>query len=180
MLFRSMKGDVFGIDNEESYDNNDKDQFLVACDLLRSTCPRQILWASRTVSLKLEELIMIKYSFKQQQQKQEEEEQCNEKIDEKIEPPTATVTRTTTTSIVDLPALLSVSLRCLLDKALNSSCNYLLHTYALQSLYYLTIVYAHPGHDVIYYDSTLPSLPSLPSDTVSKACDNRACSDVLI
>lgn len=98
--------------------------FHMACDLLRSTSPRQALWAARTVSLRLEEI-------------------ANERV------------RSTLSSIAEakatLPAVLSVSLRCLLDKPLTTTC--LLHTYALQSLYYLTIIFAHSGHVV----SMIPS-----------------------
>ena len=142
-----MKGDVFDIDFEKNSDsknngNRNKEEFSVACDLLRSSSPRQTLWAARTVSLKLEGLMS---TVKQQPQSKAREENITQLS---IESESSMVTTD------ELPSVLSVSLRCLLDKPLNSSCNYLLHTYALQSLYYLTIIYAHPDHDVIYGNST--------------------------
>lgn len=142
-----MKGDVFDIDFEKNSDSKDngnknKEEFSVACDLLRSSSPRQTLWAARTVSRKLEGLMS---TVKQQPQSKAREENITQLS---IESENSMVTTD------ELPSVLSVSLRCLLDKPLNSSCNYLLHTYALQSLYYLIIIYAHPDHDVIYGNST--------------------------
>jgi hypothetical protein len=96
---------------------DDTTRFQMACDLLRSTSPRQTLWAARIVSTKLEELAKQSYN-----------------------------NISTTIPRQSLPKVLSVSLRCLLDKPVTST--YLLHTYALQSLYYLTIIYAHPAHVV--------------------------------
>ena len=136
-----MKGDVIDFDFEKisSSDSNAdkmKEEFFVACDLLRSSSPRQTLWAAKTISLKLGGLLN---TVKQ------EENQVTGPIMSQIE----------TISADALPTVLPVSLRCLLDKQLVSSCNYLLHTYALQSLYYLTIIYAHPDHDMISDNSSL-------------------------
>lgn len=143
-----MKGDVFDIDFEKNSDSKsngskEKEEFFVACDLLRSSSPRQTLWAARTVSWKLEGLMS---TVEQQPQSKPREENITQLS---IESKNCMVTTD------ELPSVLSVSLRCLLDKPLNSSCNYLLHTYALQSLYYLIIIYAHPDHDVIYDNSKL-------------------------
>jgi len=149
-----MKGDVFGLDIGDNDDNNkEKEQFLVACDLLRSSSPRQTLWAARTVSIKLEGLIATKSFIQQKQRFQRNDRKEEEKMDSAVA--STVVEAGNNQSIIttdELPSVLPVSMRCLLDKPLNSSCNYLLHTYALQSLYYLTILYAHPGHDVIYHN----------------------------
>jgi hypothetical protein len=175
-----MKSDVFGIDFDEKDgddDKNGKEQFLVACGLLRSTSPRQTLWAARTVSFKLNELITAP-TFKLQQQLQQQQDNDNVKND-RTDPPATSVAETSTITKADLPSTLPVSLRCLLDKLLTSSCNYLLHTYALQSLYYLTIIYAHPDHDVIHYDSSSPlSLES--GATTHTTSEKFTCSDVSI
>jgi RPAP1-like, N-terminal len=97
-----------------------RESFQVACDLLRSTCPRQALWAARTVSSKLEEMakgsVQLSPSWSRSKAK------------------------------ATLPVVLSVSLRCLLDKPPTTT--YLLHTYALQSLSYLTTIFAHRDHVV--------------------------------
>ena len=175
-----MKSDVFGIDFDEKDgddDKNGKEQFLAACGLLRSTSPRQTLWAARTVSFKLNELITAP-TFKLQQQQQQQQDNDNVK-DDRTDPPATSKAETSTITKADLPSTLPVSLRCLLDKLLTSSCNYLLHTYALQSLYYLTIIYAHPDHDIIHYDSSSPL--SLRSDaTTFSTSEKSTCSDVSI
>jgi hypothetical protein len=104
--------------NDDDLTFNEDERYLpIAFDLLRSTSPRQALWAARTVCMQL---------------------QRNIKDSTKI---MAQLSR------AKWPTLLSVSLRCLLDKSITST--YLLHTYALQSLYYLTIIYAHPAHIVL-------------------------------
>ena len=137
-----MKGGAVDFDFDKSTNSDNsvdkiKEEFFVACDLLRSSSPRQTLWAARTVSLKLGVLVNTanqEIPFSATEEKQTESQ---------------------TVSIDELPIVLPVSLRCLLDKPLVSSCNYLLHTYALQSLYYLTVIYAHPDHDIIYDHSSL-------------------------
>ncbi len=141
-----MKGDDIDFDFEKKSanpDDNKKEEFMVACDLLRSSSPRQTLWAARTVSLKLEGLM-----------KNAKQELQNSAIENEIVQ-TSLESTNQFKGIGGLPTVLPVSLRCLLDKPLVSSCNYLLHTYALQSLYYLTIIYAHPDHDAIEDNSTL-------------------------
>jgi len=135
-----MKGDAIDFDFEKKSTNpieKKKEEFMVACDLLRSSSPRQTLWAARTVSLKLEGLMN---TARQELQNSAME---NEKVETSLKSTNHII------SIDELATVLPVSLRCLLDKPLVSSCNYLLHTYALQSLYYLTIIYAHPDHDTI-------------------------------
>jgi len=138
-----MKGDAidFDVDKNSSVDDKKKEEFLIACDLLRSSSPRQALWAARTVSLKLGSLVNAA--------EQEIENREEEKLETSLESTNQTIGND------GLPTVLPVSLRCLLDKPLVSSCNYLLHTYALQSLYYLTIIYAHPDHDRIDDNSSL-------------------------
>mmetsp|Transcript_21093 Transcript_21093/g.23613 ORF Transcript_21093/g.23613 Transcript_21093/m.23613 type:complete len:1291 (+) Transcript_21093:89-3961(+) len=88
-------------------------------------------------------------------QQQQQQQQYDDNIEREKTVLLPVVSATQTITIADLPAILPVSLRCLLDKLLTSSCNYLLHTYALQSLYYLTIIYAHPDHDVIHFDTSI-------------------------
>ncbi|KAG7362803.1 RNA polymerase II-associated protein 1 (RPAP1) related protein [Nitzschia inconspicua] len=105
--------------------NDYNENFRIACDLLRSTSPRQTMWAVRIVCIQLESMVK-----------------------ESTAKPMTTPT---------LPAILSVSLRCLLDKTVTST--YLLHTYALQSLYCLTLLYAHPAH-VVYVSSDMPKTAS--------------------
>ncbi|KAL3921771.1 MAG: hypothetical protein SGILL_002572, partial [Bacillariaceae sp.] len=108
--------------DETQWNDSDAKSFKMACDLLRSTSPRQALWAAKIVSVKLETLAKDPYSTKTAESRQ------------------------------SLPDVLSVSLRCLLDKPVSST--YLLQTYALQSLYYLTIIYAHPAHVVLITNDT--------------------------
>ena len=118
--------------------DNTKEQFLIACDLLRSSSPRQTVWAARLVRNVVTDVV--------QQQQQHTSATTS-----------TTTTATTGTSpritIHDFPTVLPVSLRCVLDTAFARSCHYVLHTYVLQSLYALTILYAHPDHDVLYYDA---------------------------
>jgi hypothetical protein len=115
-------------DEKEKLNNNRRsnEEFQVACDLLRSTSPRQALWAARIVCLKLEEM-------------------ARERVQSKSLP-------SKVTSKPNLPVVLSVSLRCLLDKPLTTTC--LLHTYALQSLHFLTIIFAHSDHVI----SVIPTI----------------------
>ena len=111
-------------DNPEMHPpvTSDKDNdFQLACDMLRSTAPRQTLWAARVVSKTLEEytqqFLFTTTTTNQQQHKKK-----------------------------DWPLVLPVSLRCLLDQPLTTG--YVLHTYVLQSLYSLLLLNAHADHIV--------------------------------
>lgn len=113
-------------DEKDTLNKNEhgNQNFQVACDLLRSTNPRQALWASRTVCLKLEEMA------KERVQSASSSSSSSSRAAAKP----------------NLPVVLSVSLRCLLDKPLSMA--NLLHTYALQSLHFLTLIFAHLDHVV--------------------------------
>jgi hypothetical protein len=100
--------------------------FPLACDLLRSTSPRQALWAARIVSKELERRVQDNYS--------------NDDDDD---------------DSLKIPIALSVSLRCLLDNPL--SAGGVLHTYMLQSLYSLLLLYAVPDHKLYVSSSAPPS-----------------------
>lgn len=89
-----------------SVDTRNKDDFELACDLLRSTSPHQTLWAARCVAREL------------------------------------------ATRQDDVPKLLPISLRCLLDSNITSGKSALQATYVLQSLYILMCKSACPEHVV--------------------------------
>ena len=102
--------------------------FQLACDLLRSTAPRQTLWAARVVCKTLQGYV-----------------QCQR--GPSSPPPKR-----------DWPIVLPVSLRCLLDQPLPSTTGYhaVLHTYVLQSLYSLMLLNALPDH--VVYVTTASSM----------------------
>lgn len=85
--------------------SDEKDDFLLACDLLRSTSPHQTLWAARCVAQELS---------KRQ----------------------------------DIPLLLPISLRCLLDSSITTEKSALQATYVLQALYTLVCKCACSDHVV--------------------------------
>ena len=107
------------------------DPFPLACTLLRSTVPRQNLWAAQVVSKRLQEhwdkgvLCSVVYS------------------------PSGTSTDSKTkTPPWPYPAILPASLRCLLDSPVSHTNGYVLHTYVLQALYNLMRLRACAEHVV--------------------------------
>ena len=104
-------------------DAEEKTPFQLACDLLRSTSPRQNLWAARIVSHHLQEQWVGG-------------KLCSVGIkdDNHFSPPWP------------YPVMLPASLRCLLDASISQTNGYVLHTYVLQSLYNLLRLRAHPDH----------------------------------
>ena len=118
---------------EDDDDINNKNNFALACDLLRSTNPRQTLWAARVVHHTL--LVDV------EQQKQPQPHHCHG----------------LTVKSRHWPLLLPVSLRCLLDQPVQSDSGYLLHTYVLRSLYSLLKLTAHRDHVIEMNPDALPS-----------------------
>ena len=103
----------------------EKDDFILAAELLRSSSQRQRLWAARTISHRLrDDVIKLRQSTENKS-------------------PLFEHAHTTLPS----PELLPVSLRCLLD-APPSSNGYVLHTYVLQSIYYLLQLLTCPEFSV--------------------------------
>lgn len=132
-------------DHPDSNDNKNN-SFAMACDLLRSTNPRQTLWAARVVQRELS----FRLSLQQQQQQHDD----------------GVATRKTSQ---DWPLVLPVSLRCLLDQPLNgtaTSSQYppLLHTYVLQALNSLVCLQAHPSH-VVVFPTTANTTTIMPPNT---------------
>jgi hypothetical protein len=117
-------------EQQEGKEENNKappeeDDFGLACNLLRSTSPRQTLWAARVVSQRLQQWVREKKSRRAAMS------------DDTPQP---------------WPILLPVSLRCLLDQP-HSVNGYILHTYVLQSLYALLCLGAHEDHVVLVGNS---------------------------
>ena len=130
------------------------DPFEVACDLLRSTSPRQNLWAVRTVRDHL----------------------ASEYRDGKC------VRLPTNQQTWPYPILLPVSLRCLLDQTPNRVNAFALHTHALEAIYLLLRLRCAVEHDIDLLNETNTdqselfqlflgedAVPSPPLDTVYKA-----------
>jgi hypothetical protein len=97
------------------------DPFAIACDLLRSTLPRQTLWAVRTVRDHLAR------NYRDSPHS--------------LRLPDASQTW-------PYPILLPVSLRCLLDESPYRVNGFSLHTYALESIYLLLRLRCAEEHDV--------------------------------
>ena len=107
---------------------DDSDDFSLACSLLRSTVPRQRLWGARTVSSRLQR-----------------------DFERRIESFGNGKWKGSSTKF--WPIVLPVSLRCLLDQPPHhSNSGYLVHTYVLQSIYYLLALTVHPDHVVSLHD----------------------------
>jgi len=94
-------GTTLSTDGEEPMN----DDFVTACNLLRSTAPRQTLWAARIVCQRLEEDVAAKKSVR---------------IDNG---------GNNNDTTWPYPTVLPVSLRCLLDSPVSQSNGFLLHTY---------------------------------------------------
>lgn len=131
-IYRAEIGEApDGFINQQPNDKLDSataasDSFLVACDLLRSTAPRQTLWAVRTVRDKIAQ----------------DYDQGN------------TVRLPANASNWPYPTLLPVSLRCLLDQTPNRVNGFALHTHSLEALYLLLRLRCAVDHDVILSGST--------------------------
>lgn len=114
-------------DGDGSNDPLDKD-FVMACDLLRSSVKRQALWAARVVSQNLSKRV---------------QELQQETLGQSL--PSHATTRK------NWPLLLPISLRCLLDEPIHGQG--ILHTYVLQALYSLLLLNAVDDH-LIWVDSS--------------------------
>lgn len=101
---------------------NEKNDFNLACELLRSSVPRQRLWAAKTVAEKLQEDLASGRT-------------CSLRSD--------TIPRQW-----PYPILLPVSLRCVLDSIPLGSSGPVFLTYILQSIYSLLQLRACPDHVV--------------------------------
>lgn len=112
---------VMGLELGRDLPTNVDDQFLIACDLLRSTVRRQNVWAARFVHQRVEEELL-----RQQRQQHSQKDHSVQS--------SSTFQVNTSWSF---PTLLPVSLRCLLDVPSSSPVGRLLQTYALQSLHTL-------------------------------------------
>jgi hypothetical protein len=124
-------------------DGNGKQTLDLAYTLLRSTVPRQVLWAVRAISLHLREQYMTH-------------------IHDLGRTGTAGPGGRRPSHLQDWPTILPVSLRCLLDQPPHqSNSGYLLHTHVLQSLYYLLCWGAHSDHVVAMDGKHNSSLSSL-------------------
>ena len=113
--------------------NNDtqeeEENFRVACDLLRSTVPRQNLWAARTIRN------VLWHHWKKNKNNNKRH---------------AFMIASSSSSSFPYPVTLPVSLRCLLDvnASHRASNGYVLHAYVLQSLYLLARMRVVADHDV--------------------------------
>jgi hypothetical protein len=100
-------------------DQQQDDSFLMACDLLRSTAPRQNLWAARAVYHRLRD-------------DWEAGQFCSLETDRDV--------------VWPYPVVLPVSLRCLLDNSFQRTNGFVLHTYVLQSIYMLLLLRSSREH----------------------------------
>lgn len=100
------------------------DPFVVACDLLRSTAPRQMLWGIRHV----------RDGLASAQRRGTEGNVLPGRRD-------------------DYPTVLPVSLRCLLDREPNPNNGFILHTYTLEALYSLLRLRCPEEHAVDLTDT---------------------------
>jgi hypothetical protein len=158
-----QQGDGYG----HGLNNNDKKtkeggtvaDFQMACSLLRSTVPRQNLWASKVVR---DVLVQKAAAVVQQQQSSPE---------------------MATEVLRDWPVMLPVSLRCLLDQSPTAN-GFLVHTYVLQSLESLVVLgttmmtttHGMSRHDnddetleyqLVYMDDAVPTLGASAFPSVS-------------
>jgi hypothetical protein len=118
---------VMGTVSENDFDDTPmKNDFEMACELLRSSASRQTLWAARCVSEQLHTDVLLRN---------------NAKHKEATDWPYLTI--------------LPVSLRCLLDTSLSKASGFLLHTYALQALYSLLRLRVCSNHDIDVTGATL-------------------------
>ena len=112
----------------------ENDPFPLACTLLRSTVPRQNLWAAQVVSKRLQE-------------QWDKGEVCSV-----VYIPSGVSTDSnnshTNTPAWPYPGILPASLRCLLDSPVSHTNGYVLHTYVLQALYNLMRLRACAEHVV--------------------------------
>jgi hypothetical protein len=104
-----------------------RDEFSLACELLRSSSRRQTVWAARTVANRLRSDL-------------DSGACCSLTEDDDGSEEGSTPW--------PYPTLLPVSLRCLLDAPIGGSSGYVLHTHVLQSIYYLLQLRACPSHVV--------------------------------
>lgn len=124
-----VQGTVDG--TEQSGAPGDMDEFALACDLLRSSARRQTLWAARVVAERLRnDLRSGAYCSL-----------SGRETNVMGSPPPW-----------PYPVLLPVSLRCLLDSSPSGTCGYVLHTYLLQSIYFLLQLRACKSHVVNLLD----------------------------
>lgn len=143
------------IQPQEADAASSSEPFDVACDLLRSTVPRQNLLAVRTVR----DCLAKDYQGEGK-----------------------TVVRLPTLTAWPYPIILPVSLRCLLDQAPNRVNGFALHTLALESLHLLLRLRCAAEHDtnltdITWHDSTTiyqlifgeDAVPSLSLDSVYKS-----------
>jgi hypothetical protein len=100
-------------------DQQQDDSFPMACDLLRSTAPRQNLWAARAVYHRLRD-------------DWEAGQFCSLETDRDV--------------VWPYPVVLPVSLRCLLDSSFQRTNGFVLHTYVLQSIYMLLLLRSSREH----------------------------------
>ena len=126
-LYQAETGQMpeLGKPHDDHSDNASSDTFPVACDLLRSMAPRQVLWAVRVVRDRLAQDLA--------------------KDDTSLRLPTR--------AKWPYPTLLPVSLRCLLDQTINRGNSFALHTHALQALHLLLRLRCAKEHDVDFSDS---------------------------
>lgn len=97
-----------------------KDEFQLACDLLRSSVPRQVLWATKVIYEKLHEQKLLL-------------DMCSSMSSHGVK--------------WQYPSLLPVSIRCVLDSPfIARPSGQILCTLVLQSLYALMQLRAHPDH----------------------------------
>jgi len=110
-------------ENHDGDEKDDQENFKVACDLLRSSVPRQNLWAARTIRNSL-------WKDLREYKQQKASSQPNSRR--------------------AYPVTLAVSLRCLLDSQVTQRSNngYALHSYVLQSFYLLLRMKVVADHDV--------------------------------
>lgn len=123
-----------------------ENEFALACDLLRSTNPRQTLWASRIVQKHLAKLVQDKQTVTIPMQSSALTEPTN---------------NTSSNSTRDWPLVLPVSLRCLLDEPIQANGGFVLHSYVLQSLYLLMQLTSHPDHIVHVSPTANPTVAEI-------------------
>lgn len=118
-LYQAEAGEASTLANDSP-----SDSFAVACDLLRSTVPRQTLWAVRTVRDRLQNDLAEGRTM-----------------------------RLPMHPDWPYPSILPVSLRCLLDQPPTRVNAYALHTHALEALYLLLRLRCAVDHDVDVTDT---------------------------
>ena len=131
---------LFYFEEKGKGEDQENDTLQLACDLLRSSVPRQNLWAARTIRNILQRDLQLHLKKKIMSGQSITEEHSRK-----------------------YPVTLPVSLRCLLDAPASQRSNngYALHTYVLESIHLLLRMLVVPDHDVDVAGSLSDAIPTL-------------------